>query len=381
MKVNKWTLGLAAVGLVSLASVAKAEEAAGPVLTALSATTISGYVDTAAHWNPGSGTLGPQYSFAAGKRDGFNVNLVALTIEKPLEEGEWSAGYKVDLLFGPDSTAVNTGGGDITERVRQAYVNLRVPVGNGLDFKIGRWDTIVGYESTDSYKNPNYTRNYEYTLTPTEHTGILATYQATDWLALNFGVANTYNTFAINTKSPRAETHKAYMASAAITVPEDWGFLAGSTFYAGVMDGFGSTGKDASQYYAAMTIMTGIEGLRFGAAYSFFDNPSGAGTDTWTANLYASFLFTDKLGLHFRGEYGHGVIPGIVGIGNSGEIMGLTATLQYDIWENVLTRLEVRWDHDASGSPVRPFGEPGDVAIGQGKRNDFLVALNFVYKF
>jgi hypothetical protein len=100
MKVNKWTLGLAAVGLVSLTSVAKAEEAAGPVLTALSATTISGYVDTAAHWNPGSGTLGPQYSFAAGKRDGFNVNLVAVTIEKPLEEGEWSAGYKVDLLFG-----------------------------------------------------------------------------------------------------------------------------------------------------------------------------------------------------------------------------------------------------------------------------------------
>jgi hypothetical protein len=260
-------------------------------------------------------------------------------------------------------------------------VNLRVPVGNGLDFKIGRWDTIIGYESTDSYKNPNYTRNYEYTLTPTEHTGILATYQAVDWLALNFGVANTYNTFAINTKSSRAETHKCYMASAAITVPEDWGFLAGSTFYAGVMDGFGSVGEDASQYYAAMTIMTGIEGLRFGAAYSFFDDPSGPGSDTWTANLYASFLATDKLGFHFRGEYGHGVIPGIVGIGNSGEIMALTATIQYDIWENVLTRLELRWDHDASGNFIRPFGEPADVAIGQGKRNDFLVALNFVYKF
>ena len=49
MKFNKWTLGLAAVGVVSLASAVKAEEKASSVMTALSSTTISGYVNTSAH--------------------------------------------------------------------------------------------------------------------------------------------------------------------------------------------------------------------------------------------------------------------------------------------------------------------------------------------
>src|SRR5882672_6408166 len=48
MKFNKWTLGLAAVGVVSLASAARADEKMSQVQTALSNTTLSGYVDVAA---------------------------------------------------------------------------------------------------------------------------------------------------------------------------------------------------------------------------------------------------------------------------------------------------------------------------------------------
>ena len=51
MKFNKWTLGLAAVGAVSLASAARADEAKlSQVQTALSNTTISGYVSASANW-------------------------------------------------------------------------------------------------------------------------------------------------------------------------------------------------------------------------------------------------------------------------------------------------------------------------------------------
>jgi hypothetical protein len=56
MKLNQWTLGLAAAGVISLASVAGAEEAPSQVLTALSSTTLSGYVDTSAIYRPGTGT-------------------------------------------------------------------------------------------------------------------------------------------------------------------------------------------------------------------------------------------------------------------------------------------------------------------------------------
>src|SRR5580693_6427606 len=56
MKFNKWTLGLAAVGAVSLASAVRADEAPkmSQLQTALSNTTISGYVDVAAQYNPGN---------------------------------------------------------------------------------------------------------------------------------------------------------------------------------------------------------------------------------------------------------------------------------------------------------------------------------------
>ena len=50
MKFNKWTLGLAAVGVVSLASAARADEKMNALQTALSNTTISGYVSASFNW-------------------------------------------------------------------------------------------------------------------------------------------------------------------------------------------------------------------------------------------------------------------------------------------------------------------------------------------
>ena len=73
MKFNKWTMGLAAVGVVSLASAARADEKMSQVQTALSNTTLSGYVDTSAQWNLGSQNGGstPGYAFGPGKADGL----------------------------------------------------------------------------------------------------------------------------------------------------------------------------------------------------------------------------------------------------------------------------------------------------------------------
>src|SRR5436190_5795329 len=110
MKFNKWTIGLAAVGVVSLASAAKAEEKASSVMTAVSSTTLSGYVDTSAQWNFGTGNdLLPDYKFGGpSKADGFNLNVIQLRIEKPLDEADWAAGYRVDLWFGPDANVLGT---------------------------------------------------------------------------------------------------------------------------------------------------------------------------------------------------------------------------------------------------------------------------------
>ena len=73
---------------------------------------------------------------------GFNLNVVKLVLEKPLNaEESWAAGYKADLGFGLDANLMLT---QSTEAyadfgIKQAYVALRAPVGNGLDFKVAFW--------------------------------------------------------------------------------------------------------------------------------------------------------------------------------------------------------------------------------------------------
>jgi len=190
MKMNKWTLGLAAVGLVSLTPGLRAADAAAapvPLMTALSATTVSGYVDTSAVWNPGTGNANPApYAFNAGKQDGFNIDSVDIKLSKPLDEGQWAAGYTAELMGGPDA-GVALGA---FAPIRQAYIELRAPLFNGLDLKVGQWDNIIGFEGTDSYANLNWTRSYGYTIEPTEHIGVLAEYVFNPSVDLKLGVAN-----------------------------------------------------------------------------------------------------------------------------------------------------------------------------------------------
>ena len=78
MRVNRWTIGLAAAGLVSLPSVTQAEEKASPVMSALSSTTISGYVSASVWWVPGTGNANlPTFSYGGpAKADGFNLDVV-----------------------------------------------------------------------------------------------------------------------------------------------------------------------------------------------------------------------------------------------------------------------------------------------------------------
>ncbi len=129
--------------------------------------------------------------------NGFNLDVVQLSLASPMDESDWAAGYAVDLLLGPDASYYSTsvGGNGAADQddvaVRQAYVNTRVPVGNGLDLKLGVFDAIIGYEGFSNRDNPNYSRNMAYNLQPFNHTGVLAGYQVNDLISVQAGVANT----------------------------------------------------------------------------------------------------------------------------------------------------------------------------------------------
>jgi hypothetical protein len=421
MKFNKWTLGLAAVGAVSMASAVRADEAKmSQVETALSNTTISGYVSSSANWQwspkatalPGSVATPPSpgSSPASGiplqgsKANGFNLDVVQLNISKPQDESEWASGYQVSLLFGPDAVGwnpANYGSGNSSYydgysdfAIQQAYVALRTPIGNGIDWKVGVFNTVVGYESFDSANDPNFTRSWAWAVEPTEHTGVLASYTVNDMISLTAGVANTLtpgintrNYYSGNSGSP---WHKTVMGSATFTAPSDWGWAAGSAFYVGYVYGFaggtegtgGTQGGNQQNYYAGATLNSPWKGVTFGAAFDYVQNLTGASyfgihADDYIFGLYNTIKATDKLSFNSRGEYWEIDGKAANEVGSNGGI-SLTETVQYDLWANVVSRLEFRYDHFTSESAAG-YVLPTGVFVDRG--TSYGLYANLIYKF
>jgi hypothetical protein len=389
--------------VVSLASAARAEEKMNAVQTAISGTTISGYVDTSAQWNFGTGNeYLPPYKFGGtAKADGFNLNVVQLTIAKALDESEWAAGYHVDLWFGPDANALGTRSGNYYSyyygnssdfAIRQAYVNLRTPVGNGIEWKIGVFDSPLGYESVEAGNNPNFTRSYGHGLEPQTLTGVLATYRFCDAISASVGIADTVGPMINQRAFPNghtssygtmAESYKTYLGTIALTAPQNWGSLAGSTLYAGVVKGYNENDRSSdieevtTSWYLGATVATPVTGLKAGIALDYLDidYDYGAGYDhEFAAALYASYQATDKLSLHLRGEYWDDAAV----LYSGDQFYAVTATAQYDLWKNVISRLEFRWDHAAH---YQEFGGNFGYGASSYKENAFMLALNVIYKF
>jgi hypothetical protein len=435
MKFNQWTLGLAALGLVTLTSAARADEKPSAVMTALSSTTLSGYVDTSAQWNLGDGVShSPGYGFGgASKADGFNLNVVDLNLEKDADAADgWGAGYRVELWLGPDADTLGThasgvGGAQGDLSIKNAYVDLKAPVGNGIDFKVGVFDTPIGYEVADSPNNPNFTRSYAFSIEPTTHTGVLASYTINEMVSVSAGIANTYGP-AINGRATDAsgnvrESYKAFMAAATFTASTNWGWIGGSTISACIINGFNgaspaagttavpatattpataaSNAADQTSYYVGATLNTPITTLKAGASFDYADVRSqgltGGGNHGYANafDAYVTWQATEKMSINGRAEYASfgfasptfaGVSAGTPAIGLASKVFALTGTVQYDLWKNVLTRAEIRWDHALDGRDA--FGGTSGLTAaaqaihGPGTQQDaFEILANIVYKF
>jgi hypothetical protein len=386
-------------GLVSLPSLASAEEKPSSVLTALSATTISGYVDTSMEFNPGTGNQNlplytPNGAPSGLKANGFNLDSVALTISKPVGEGEWSAGYNATLLFGPDAVGFNNSfGTPATDfSLVDTYVILRAPIGNGLDFKLGTFACPIGYEVYQAGNNPNFTRSYGYELEPTQLTGLQVAYQFCPVVSANFSIANTWsagiNNRAFPPQGPKPAGYETYCGTVTLTAPDSLGFLSGSTLTGGIVNGdnalipstkLGVGGVTETSFYAGATIKTPLKALSVGMAFDYAClGPNRAAVVVnnsgyqYAGALYLLIQATEKLSFNLRGDY----LNQSTYLGTSGlpaESLALTASVQYDLWKNVLTRAEFRWDHALQDNG--PWGPSGSLD------NAYMLALNIIYKF
>jgi hypothetical protein len=367
MKINKWTQVLLGVGLVSIPAVTHAEEQLSSLRTELTSTTISGYVDTTATWKFGTGNAnmpGRTYD-QADTQDGFNLNVVSITFAKPLDESEWAAGYTVQTLMGPGAIKRGTRslaggpGGDFA--FNEAVVLLRVPIGNGLDLKVGQFGTYNGYEAYDTYKNPNWSRSYGFFIESSAHTGVSASYKFADWMSVMAGVGNMagFNN-AVDARYSQAisESEKAYLAMVTFTAPESFGFMKGASLSMGYTGGKATPTAQHMQenYYVGLSMPTPVDALAVGVAFDYTTGIGGKDEEAGALGTYFLLQATEKLKVNTRLDYGWGDSGQYYTAkpGKKNQLLSLTVTADYSLWQNVISRLEFRADRALTGG--QPFG-------------------------
>jgi hypothetical protein len=135
------------------------------------------------------------------------VNQITLNLERALapQPGELDWGFKLQLLFGTDARFIHSlglldhamGTSIYQPDIPEAYFSLHFPVisQGGLDLKLGKFATPVGFETIDPRSNPFYSHSYIFNFgVPFNHTGALFTLHATSWLDLLGGIDRGVNT-------------------------------------------------------------------------------------------------------------------------------------------------------------------------------------------
>ncbi len=160
---------------------------------------------TASASNPPGGTIdGRVFDY---KNEEIILNQADLSIEKVVDagaaakDGKWNIGGKVEWIYGTDAAVIHSNGlnfygGDSPQAspeyqfdLTQAYVDIAVPVGNGLLVRAGKFVTLLGQETINPTGNALYSHSYlfGFAINFTE-TGVLGTYALNDKTTVTAGI-------------------------------------------------------------------------------------------------------------------------------------------------------------------------------------------------
>jgi Putative beta-barrel porin-2, OmpL-like. bbp2 len=329
-----------------------------PAVSAMSDMTISGFVQTSYFYNVDR----PDGGYSAGylwdtKDNNFSLNKVKITLASPPAErsgDKWDAGYRVSLMAGEDAPVLNTGSGTTGfDWLREAYVDLNVPIGTGLNIKAGELISLLNYESGDGgAANENFSQGYQWYYTGNgPETGIQLDYAFTDWLDVKFRVENGLYGGNISTTSK-----KGVMGSIDLK-PNDklWVNLTG---FGG--EGVGTIEADGGEILAGYQV---TKQLGTGLEWDYFHltHPTD---NLWSIGGWMWYDFTSEVGLAFRadfvdqkdGEFNFDSPPyrgvadaGIASTLGGGHVASFTLTLNLKPAPNIKIQPEIRYDTTSYG--------------------------------
>jgi hypothetical protein len=287
----------------------------------------------------------------------FSLNKVKLTIAgKPIERDKWDATYRASLIWGEDGAVVNTGGEvQGLEEVREAYVELNVPIGTGLDIKAGQLISLLNYESGDGGAvNANFSQGYQWFYTGNgPSAGVQAAYAFNDMVDVKFRIQNGIYAGAIDNNSG-----KAYMAALGFKPVKDlWFSLVG--FQSHENTGFTLQGASLLAGYQMGKLGLGTEWDYFNFEHDPKHPTFGNHSDLWSIGAWFTYDICPEVGLALRAEYlddagGFGINGvSLAGRGGSailspdsdGDLASIAFTVNWKPVPNVKIQPEIRYDH------------------------------------
>lgn len=305
--------------------------------------------------NSGRG-FGPLAPFH-GDHNSFSVDQVWMGMERPVSADQ-RAGFRLDFLVGKTGELAAGGndgfsGGSTDFHLFQAYIQYLAPIGEGVEFKFGKFATLIGAEVTQATGNFNITRGNLFNLfQPITNTGILAT--ASFWEGGTTSVGFVNETRSFTSRDVDLNNDKAFVWQVGHQFTDTmFASFNGTTGDSDSGRGIDTASGDQETILDFVLTWDPTEKLSTWANVDWLKsecNNCGPGQTSgdingWGIAAAGRYALTDRLGLSSRVEYAD--LDGVAS--EEFNVFGLTGTVDYLLTTNLTVRGEVRWDRSTGG--------------------------------
>ncbi len=372
-----------AAPLTAMAQAAPASPPAVPTLGQVldaSGISVSGYLDAAySHANRNVEAGLPRVF--DNQNNSFTLHQAGLTLAKQPKQG---FGGLVNVIAGKDATVIHsfdTNSPNDQFDLTQGFVQYAA---GPLTVIGGKFVTLAGTEVIASTGNTIFSRSLLFGAVPFTHTGLRATYAATDFLSLTAGLNNGWDQVKDTNRSKTLELGLTFTPIKPLTLVASgyYGKEETPTFSpagtVGTSEGNRSAIDLVATWSVSDTLTLGGEYLRvrqknFGQSAAAPAGAPGEASYSGTAG-YVTYLFTPKWRGVARLEYFNDNGGLHFGTLNT-KYKEATFDLAYLATDNVELRAEVR--HDTANNAVPLFQDFSSVA----RKNLTTYALQAIYKF
>jgi hypothetical protein len=311
------------------------------------------------------------------------LNEIKLTLASPaLDKDKWDAGYKTSLIYGQDAAILDPKNGVAGfSAVREAFVEINVPVGTGLDVKVGQLISLLNYESGDGGAvNDNFSQGYQWYYTGNPPGGAVQLgYDVNDSFGFKLRLQNGLFTGSLDSGS------KTFLGG--IYYKPDSKTSLALIGFSGRQD-FVPPWRDDGVSFIGTRKLTDFDNLSFATEIDYwrysYQGPVKKDSDFWsfggwltgdlvpkaTWALRADFLYdpTGFATLYQSPDPSGTGFPGVTPF-HGQDLSSVTMTLDWKPAGNVKIQPELRWNHSTVSTALN------------GKSDQFIAGCGVSYAF